>query len=178
MKNSVFIGTAIALFAVLAGCEKSSTANEGTPPSMASAKLLSGIEATVGNVSWTQDSNGVTISLDVDGILPGQHAAHLHESGVCEFPDFQSAGGHWNPAGKQHGRDNPAGAHLGDLSNIAVDDQGRATAQFLIGGVSIEDMADADGTALVIHEGADDYRTDPSGDSGARVACAVIAPPR
>jgi Cu-Zn family superoxide dismutase len=106
------------------------------------------------------------------------HGIHLHAIGRCEGPDFKSAGGHWNPAGHQHGRDNPMGAHLGDLPNFDVAGQTVASLTLPVGGITAADLADADGTALVIHADPDDYKTDPSGNSGARIACAVLAPPR
>jgi Cu-Zn family superoxide dismutase len=93
--------------------------------------------------------------------------------GQCDGPDFKSAGPHWNPAGRQHGHDNPLGAHLGDLPNLSVGSDGRGTASFTVDG----DMADADGTSLVIHADPDDNKTDPSGNSGARIACAVLTTP-
>jgi len=97
---------------------------------------------------------------------------HLHAVGRCEGPKFDSAGPHWNPAGRQHGHLNPAGSHLGDLPNLTVSANGRGALNFLVRG----GLVDADGTALVIHAKPDDYRTDPSGSSGDRIACAVLAP--
>lgn len=135
----------------------------------------------IGSVAISQDANGTTLGLSVDGGLEeGMHGVHLHEAGSCELPDFTSAGGHWNPEGKEHGRDNPKGSHVGDLANLAVDADGKGSSTFLVENVLVEGgafaLADADGTALVIHAGPDDYMTDPSGDSGARVGCAVLAP--
>jgi superoxide dismutase, Cu-Zn family len=113
------------------------------------------------------------IKVRVEGLSPGEHGIHLHAVGTCEGPAFQSAGGHWNPAGRKHGHLNPAGAHMGDLMNLAVGADGRASATLHVGG----DMADADGTSLVIHARPDDYLTDPSGNSGDRIACAVLTRP-
>ncbi len=113
---------------------------------------------------------------------PGDHGIHLHEKGLCDGPKFESAGAHWNPAGKKHGRDNPAGAHLGDLANLVVAANGTASVSIPVDDVMMKSganmLADADGTALVIHAKADDYKTDPSGDSGDRIACAVLAGPK
>lgn len=126
-------------------------------------------------VVTVQDAPGAsTLTVNATGLPVGSHGLHLHAQGLCEGPGFASAGGHWNPTGRKHGRDNPAGAHLGDLPNLAVDASGSGTASFTLA----PGWADADGTALVIHAKADDYRTDPSGNSGDRVACAVIAAPR
>lgn len=126
-----------------------------------------------GFASFFSDGQRTTIRVDAEGLPPGVHGTHLHTVGRCDGPKFESAGAHWNPAGKQHGKDNPQGAHLGDLPNLTVGADGKSRASFAIAG----DMADADGTSLVIHAKADDYKTDPSGNSGDRVACAVLAVP-
>lgn len=123
-----------------------------------------------GIVSFFGDGRKTDIRVQAEGLPPGVHGIHLHMVGKCGGPDFKSAGAHWNPHGRQHGRDNPLGAHLGDLANLEAGADGKASASFSIDG----DMADADGTSLVIHAKADDYRTDPSGNSGDRIACAVL----
>ena len=132
-----------------------------------------------GSVTISESAGGINIAVAATGLPPGVHGIHLHETGACAGPKFDSAGKHWNPAAKQHGRDNPAGAHLGDLVNLTIDANGSASTSFPVAGASMAGgamtLADADGTALVIHAKADDYRTDPSGDSGDRVACAVLA---
>ena len=138
--------------------------------------------ALLGSVTVTEDAAGVTLAVSATGLPAGTHGIHLHEKGLCEGPKFVSAGSHWNPDGKQHGRDNPAGAHFGDLVNLEVAADGSAKTGFPIPGATVAGgttmLADADGTALVIHAKADDYKTDPSGDSGDRIACAVIAAPK
>ena len=135
--------------------------------------------AALGKVSISEDSRGISLAFDARGMPAGMHGVHLHEKGLCEGPKFESAGGHWNPASKEHGRDNPAGAHLGDLANLEVGTNGEAILNTTVAGVSGRMMlADADGTALVVHAKPDDYKTDPSGGSGDRIACAVIAPAR
>jgi Cu-Zn family superoxide dismutase len=126
-----------------------------------------------GLVTFFSDGRRTTIKVEAEGLAPGVHGIHLHSVGRCDGPDFKSAGGHWNPAGRQHGRDNPQGAHLGDLPNLAAGSDGRANASFTVEG----DMADADGTSLVIHAKPDDNKTDPSGNSGDRIACAVLTTP-
>ena len=104
-------------------------------------------------------------------------AFHIHETGRCD-PPFESAGGHLNPEGKKHGKDNPGGPHAGDLPNLEVPDSGRVKLQLDVKGVSIDGgpgaLLDGDGAALVIHDGADDYKTDPAGNAGKRLACGVI----
>ena len=97
--------------------------------------------------------------------------------GSCEAPDFGSAGGHWNPTNRQHGTDNPDGPHAGDLSNITVGSDSMATLEQVTPGGMLQGesgLLDADGASVVIHETADDYRTDPSGNSGDRIACGVL----
>ena len=123
---------------------------------------------------------GVRILLDVTGLPPGDKAVHIHEVGQCDPPSFESAGGHFNPTGAQHGTANPRGPHAGDLPNITVDASGRGHLEVTTKRVSLEKGAaslfDANGSALVVHANADDMRTDPAGESGARLACGLIAP--
>ena len=159
--------------------ETTATAEPAAPQTIA----LNGPDGRpVGSVTLSEDANGVTIKVDASAIPAGTHGVHLHEKGLCEGPDFKSAGAHWNPMAKQHGRDNPMGAHMGDLANFEIGEGGTATTSFLVGGVSMSEpgntLADADGTSLAIHAKVDDYKTDPSGDSGDRIACAVLAPPK
>jgi len=116
------------------------------------------------------------------GLAQGVYAAHIHTVGRCDAPDFQSAGPHWNPTEAAHGRENPRGAHLGDLPNLIVGANGEGSLSYTVNGAGLTSgqyrVADADGAALIVHAQADDYRTDPSGNAGGRLACAVIAPPR
>jgi len=122
----------------------------------------------------------VNISITVAGIASGVHGVHLHAVGSCDAAGFVSAGAHLNPAARQHGAENPAGPHLGDLPNVTVGNSGRGTVSATLPGSRDEMLArlfDADGTAIVVHAGADDYRTDPSGSSGDRVACGVLTLP-
>ena len=166
-----------------AGNEAAADANAAAPMAPTQTIALNGPDGRpVGTVTLSEDSNGVTIKVDASAIPAGTHGVHLHEKGLCEGPKFESAGGHWNPTSKQHGRDNPMGAHLGDLANFEIGEGGSATTSFLVGGVTMTGaanaLADADGTSLVVHAKADDYKTDPSGNSGDRVACAVLAAPQ
>ena len=130
----------------------------------------------LGNVSVEDSSGGLVVTLAGTGMPAGVHGIHLHAVGKCEGPKFESAGGHWNPASKMHGSENPAGPHMGDLPNVTVADDGSLTHSITVAGVTLAQLQDADGTALVIHAQADDNKTDPSGNSGDRIACAVIAP--
>ena len=135
--------------------------------------LLAADGSARGTVTLNDARDGSTLHVRVSGLPAGDHGLHLHEKGLCEGPAFASAGGHWNPSGRKHGRNNPAGAHLGDLPNLRVDLSTTGAASFTVA----PGIADADGTSLVIHAKGDDYRTDPSGNSGDRIACAVIAAP-
>lgn len=140
-----------------------------------------------------RDSNGksvgtLTVSMDAEGgvrfngrltdLPPGPHGVHLHENGKCDAPDFESAGAHFNPSGKQHGDKNPNGPHNGDIGNLGVRPNGMADVSFLANHVTLQAGADSllkpGGTSLVIHENADDDLTDPSGNSGKRIACGVV----
>ncbi len=126
----------------------------------------------------TQTPTGVKIDVSVAGLPPGAHAFHVHAVGKCETPDFKSAGGHFNPAGKQHGKDNPDGSHAGDMLNLEAGADGTAEFSAVNAGVTLDEGAHSlfheGGIALVIHEKADHYKTDPAGNAGNRIACAVI----
>lgn len=135
--------------------------------------LVDGAGEGVGTVTIVENASGTTLRLTVKGLPAGQHGVHLHEVGRCDGPDFKSAGAHWNPAGKQHGHLNPSGAHVGDLPNFTVSSLDVATIDFAVGALD-----NAQGMSLVVHAKPDDYRTDPSGNSGDRIACAVLAAPR
>jgi len=155
----------------LTACATDDDWGEGSGPT---AALVNAAGTPVGSVEMQARSGGTYLRVEVQGLAPGEHGLHLHGVGKCEGPAFQSAGGHWNPTAKQHGQLNPQGAHLGDLPNLDVSANGHGRLVFLVNG----DVAgDADGTSLVIHAKADDYRTDPSGNSGDRIACAVLAAP-
>lgn len=131
----------------------------------------------VGTARLEETPNGVLISLDIEALPAGVHALHIHETGKCEAP-FASAGGHFNPMGKEHGMKNAKGMHAGDFPNVVVPEDGKLKISVLAGQVTLEKGAnslfDEDGSALVIHSGADDYSSDPAGNAGPRIACGVI----
>jgi superoxide dismutase, Cu-Zn family len=127
----------------------------------------------VGEATLRDSPDGVRISATFSDLPPGEHAFHVHAVGKCEAP-FESAGDHFNPTGKQHGRDNPRGPHAGDMPNIEVASSRRATIDIVLKGVSLSSMLDGDGASLVVHESADDYTSDPAGNAGRRIACGVI----
>jgi len=132
----------------------------------------------IGNVALEQLEQGVRIFAQAEGLPPGVHAFHLHQTGQCEGPDFKSAGGHYNPTGVQHGWNNPEGHHAGDLPNVHVQEDGVLAVEYFTDAVTLGEgdtsVYDDDGSAIVMHEGADDYQTDPAGAAGARIACGVI----
>jgi superoxide dismutase, Cu-Zn family len=147
----------------------------------AKAKMINGNRQEVGEATLSETPNGVLIRLNLrqkpEGISPGTHAIHVHNTGKCE-PPFKSAGEHFNPMNKKHGFFGKEGKHLGDLPNIHVPESAPLTVEFLVPQLSLgggkTSVFDADGSALVIHQGADDYSTDPAGNAGDRIACGVI----
>ena len=130
-----------------------------------------------GVATISQRRDGVFLSLTAEAPAAGTYGMHLHAVGKCEAPDFTSAGPHWNPNMKQHGRDNLMGAHFGDLPNVEAASDRKVTLEYKLADFMLSGPAgllDADGGAFVIHEKADDYQTDPSGNSGKRILCGVF----
>lgn len=136
-------------------------------------KTADGKEA--GTLNLQQTPNGVLVMGELMNITPGWHAVHLHEAGACDG-DFTSAGDHFNPAGKEHGFNNPNGYHAGDMPNVHVGDDGKAQFNFLNAQVSLGEgdmsLADSDGSAVIVHVGKDSYGKEAG--AGAREACGVI----
>lgn len=166
--------TILAIPFLISGCATVGT----TPPQMIGKVMLqssAGLDA--GTAQIMADRNRVTLRVTAATLPAGPHGIHLHMVGQCAAPAFTSAGGHLNPGGHQHGSENPAGSHLGDLPNLMAGPDGTGTLTIELRGTPAELEAalfDADGSALVIHAAADDYRTDPTGNSGARIACGIV----
>jgi Cu-Zn family superoxide dismutase len=144
----------------------------------ATATLRDAQGKTVGTATLAPGDGGVKIAVSVSGVAPGLHGFHVHAVGKCEGPDFKSAGGHFNPAAKEHGLDNPRGSHAGDMPNLSVGADGSGKGEFLARGASLEpgpgSLFPDGGTAVVLHAAPDDMRSDPAGNAGARIACGVV----
>ncbi len=165
----------------VAACVPNGAPGAGAPAptwSEASARILAPTGSQLAVASAVQQNDGLRISVSASGLRPGSYGLHVHAVGRCDTPDFTSAGPHWNPTMRQHGSQNPQGPHRGDLPNLIVGANGQGEIAFTIpdarlsGGVG--GMLDADGAAIVVHAGPDDYRTDPSGNSGPRIGCGVF----
>jgi Cu-Zn family superoxide dismutase len=164
---AIVVGAALALAAPALAVDKAG----------AVLKDASGNE--VGKATLTNTPSGVLIRLNLTKVPSGEHAFHIHAVGKCEPPDFKSAGPHFNPDTTKHGFENPEGPHAGDMPNLFVPGDGKLSIEVLNPGASVSGEAallDADGAALVIHAGPDDYQTDPAGNAGDRIACGVITP--
>ena len=142
----------------------------------ASATLAPTAGNTVaGTVSFAQKGDKVTVTAKLSGLTPGGHGFHIHEKGDCSAPDGMSAGGHFNPGGKPHGAPDSPDHHAGDMPMLQADASGNATLTADLSGASIGSGAgDIVGKSVIVHKDADDYKTQPTGNSGARVACGVI----
>lgn len=151
----------------------------GTPvgaAGAATAALRDSAGRDLGTVTLTETAEGIAVAGTLRGLPPGAHAIHLHTTGRCE-PPFESAGGHWNPTNKQHGTENPQGPHLGDMPNVTVGADSSAAVQVTTPGGTLRGttpLFDGDSAAVMVHAGADDYRSDPAGAAGGRIACGVV----
>lgn len=166
----------------LAGLSACGTAEEPVDDgqdNIARAPLAGPDGTPYGEVIAAEGEGGLIIQIRAEGMTEGPRGVHIHSVGQCEGPDFKSAGGHWNPMEKEHGLENPAGAHMGDFPNLNIGEDGTGALESIVDGATLQEgdsaLLDADGAAFIIHAGPDDMMTDPSGDSGGRVACGVFA---
>ena len=160
----------------LAACDKTGM-DTGAPVAggqSATAMLQTATGVAVGRATASEVAGGLRFTLDAKTMPPGTHGAHIHMVGACDAPDFTTAGGHWNPTGMKHGSMNPQGPHEGDLPNLIIGTDGRGTIGITIPGATMAGLLDADGSAFVVHANPDDLMTDPSGNSGGRIACGVF----
>lgn len=177
--------------AILAGCATGeqngrvavsagpNTYLEAPTAQRAQAGIVDSNGSPIGSASFVEQRQNVRIEITITRLPPGTHGMHLHAIGKCDGPDFASAGPHFNPTAAAHGVANPKGPHAGDLPNLVVGSDGRGT---LVAFTSLVDLApgasqsllQSAGTAIVVHANADDEKTDPSGNTGGRIACGII----
>jgi superoxide dismutase, Cu-Zn family len=154
------------------------SSGQGAVPAGATADLKNREGQTIGRARLTDTPNGVLITVTLERAPAGEHAFHIHDTGRCDAPAFESAGGHFNPTQARHGFLDAKGPHRGDLPNIHVPSSGQLAFEYVADGVTLSagtaSLLDQDGSALVMHAKPDDYRTDPAGAAGDRVGCAVI----
>lgn len=170
-----------ASLALVSACGDDNTQNP-QPPTTTPPTAIAPLEArsnstTTGTATFTEQNGKVTLKLDVAGATPGQHGAHIHQVGDCSAADATSAGGHWNPESHTHGAPGTGEQHLGDLGNITVGQDGKGTLTISMDEWKLGDGSTTDvvGKAVIIHADPDDFTTQPTGNSGGRVACGVIA---
>jgi Cu-Zn family superoxide dismutase len=179
VKNALYVSS---LALVLSGCAPNSPSVEGQRARVADGARVELRDAKgrkVGTLTVSIHSGGgVRFNGRLENLPGGSHGIHIHERGKCDPPDFASAGGHLNVTGKQHGEFNPQGSHEGDIGNVNIDPSGSAEVSLLADKVTLEagpnSLLKPGGTSLVIHARPDDLKTDPSGDSGDRIACGII----
>ena len=162
-----------ALVFALTACATEQQSEQSMGRVVASIALPSG--TVIGRASVREVSGGLKVNVEVQGLPSGRHGIHIHSVGRCDAPDFASAGGHWNPAGKHHGLANPQGPHMGDLPNLIVGSDGRGAISAEIRGGTLGRLLESGSAAMVVHAAPDDEMTDPSGNSGARIACGVFS---
>lgn len=176
MKVKTFF-KACALALALAGCNTPTEAETESKDEVQQAVVV--VHPTKGNnvsgkVTFTKEANGIRIVADIEGLKPGKHGFHAHEHGDCSSPDASSAGGHFNPTNTKHGGPDSPEHHVGDFGNLEADDSGKAHYDRLNKDIAFSGIKNIIGKSIIIHADADDFVTQPSGNSGARVACGLI----
>lgn len=160
----------------LGGCATANDAPASSQAPLATGAIRNAEGIQIGSARLTGTASAMALTVEVSGLQPGTYGTHIHTVGRCDAPGFTTAGGHWNPTSRQHGRLNPAGSHHGDLPNLVVGADGRGNFTAPVTGALTGEggVFDADGAAVVVHAGPDDEHTDPTGNSGGRIACAVL----
>ncbi|MEW9502392.1 superoxide dismutase family protein [Jeotgalibacillus marinus] len=186
MKNVKSMGMMLLLGIIVSGCSAANNMSSDEPVIPVNDEAVPSLEIDlvnsegdkVGMASLTETSEGVLIGVKAEGLEPGEKGIHIHETASCKIPDFTSAGAHFNPGHKEHGFENPAGYHAGDLPNIEIDQEGNVDLELIAKTFTlkqgVENSLLDSGSALIIHEGPDDYKTDPTGESGGRMVCGEI----
>jgi Cu-Zn family superoxide dismutase len=172
MKFTTFL---TALFIIAAGCTET-VEQEVTETTFEHSELVAtvmpvGDSGVSGSVTFTESEDGVAIQGDFEGLEPGNHGFHIHQYGDCRADDGTSAGGHFNPAGNNHGAPTDMERHMGDLGNIEANEEGSANVDYTDATVTLEQIL---GRGIIIHAGEDDLESQPTGAAGSRVACGVI----
>jgi len=181
--KELIVALGLGLLVIDAGVDQTSKASDATavsPAITATANLIDANGRGMGRARLRQAPHGVLLEVVFENATTGGHGLHLHEVGRCERPGFASAGGHFNPTGRQHGYLNARGPHAGDLPNIEVPSTGRLSVEYFVADVTLEpgakSLLDQNGSSLVVHAGKDDHASDPAGVSGDRLACGEIIP--
>lgn len=170
----------LAVAVIAAGCGGEKHDESGTPAkkdAVAVANIGSHDGSSVkGTATFTAKDGKVWLKVEIDGAAPGPHACHVHDKGDCSSTDAKSAGGHWNPLGKKHGKWGEGEFHLGDIGNVTVGQDGKGVLEFStdLWTVGTGGQNDVVGKSVIVHEGVDDFRTDPTGNAGKRFGCGVI----
>lgn len=189
-RNVVVTSLLAGTLGVALGAAPAVVAQDATP---AATPTVGGLEVemkdragrVLGVATFNEGGDGVTLTLEVDGLRPGDHGLHLHEAGLCQAggdEPYSTAGGHWNPDNRPHGAPGDAESHAGDFGNLTADEDGTAdfeitSERYSLGTGEAPSVFDEDGTAIILHAGPDDLTTQPSGDSGGRLLCGIVAAP-
>lgn len=184
MKKLITVMLGFAAFGLNSGCQRAeearvTPATPPHPPGSTELHAVARLEPTQGNnargtVRFSSEGNAVRVTAEVSGLTPGDHGIHVHENGDCSAPDAGSAGGHFNPTSQPHGARDAEARHIGDLGNISADSNGRAQLNYIDPKLSLNGPNSIIGRAVIVHAGADDLKSQPSGDAGGRVACGSI----